>query len=675
MSDLSIPGVTDKYNTAKIIDALVAVKKEPLTRMEKALQTDQQKKAAWQDFNRRLTGLRDAARTLYGFQNPFNDRVASSSDEKVLTATATRQAAEETKRITVKAAATADRFLSQSLPRDFSVPAGQYTFRVGEKEVSFAWKGGALKAFVDTLNAKGGAVLSASLVNDTNTTQVLLIEGKLTGATNRLTLADAAADLGVATGMLQRVQSGSRSLGLDQNAPAQWTRPLAPESYTVKGGVLSLRPGAELKLPVSPSMSLNPNVVLELSVKMEKLPEQPFVEVKPPPGPTIPSTGALDYKGIHIESDPSRVPLPAFEPPKPPEVVSDFQGLFMEGGGKVTPLPALPDTPEYQKIQVPIGEMASTLEALGLRNRNTYRVMDVKDITIFDKTQRGGYTPSKPLSQAGDAVISMDGIDVRRSANAIDDLIPGVTLNVRAPSDTPVELSVKHDVEGIKKQVQGFVGTYNQTITDIDVLTRKDEAIISDATYLTDDERKKARDNLGLLFGDLSLQQLKSSMQNAMMNPYPTSLGKEMAVLAQIGISTDTRLPGSATIDKTKLRGYLEIDDGKFTAAIDQHAEAVKELFGNDTTGSLVVNTGAAFSLDTLLRPYVQTGGIFPQRVTTLDQQMARENREIADYKVKLDDYQAELKKKYAQMGSALDQMQKNSQSMQNFNRQQGQGQ
>ena len=43
MSDLSIPGVTDKYNTQKIIDALVAAKREPLTRMQKDLDVEQQK--------------------------------------------------------------------------------------------------------------------------------------------------------------------------------------------------------------------------------------------------------------------------------------------------------------------------------------------------------------------------------------------------------------------------------------------------------------------------------------------------------------------------------------------------------------------------------------------------------------------------------------------------------
>ena len=167
MSDLSVPGVTDKYNTQKIIDALVAVKKEPLTRMQKELDAEKQRKTAWQDVTRKLTGLRDIARTLFGFQNPFNDRVAGSSDESTLVATATRQAAEEKKRLLVKQVATADRFVSRSLPLDFAVEPGKYTFKVGDKEVSLAWKGGTLKAFVEALNSKGGSILSASVVNDT----------------------------------------------------------------------------------------------------------------------------------------------------------------------------------------------------------------------------------------------------------------------------------------------------------------------------------------------------------------------------------------------------------------------------------------------------------------------------------------------------------------------------
>jgi flagellar hook-associated protein 2 len=670
MSDLSIPGVTDKYNTQKIIDALMAVKKEPMTRMQKELDADQQKKTVWQDVTRKMSGLRDMARALYGFQNPFNDRVAASSDESSLTATATRQAVEETKHILVKKVATADRFLSRSLPRDFTVDAGQYTFHVGDKEVSLAWKGGTLKAFADALTAKGGALLSASVVNDTTSTQVLLIEGKLTGSTNRLTFLDAAIDLGVKSGMLQRSPNASRAVALDQKTPVAWSVPLAPDGFQVQNGILTVNPGQELKIPISPPAALTPNMILELSVKVEKLPEKPVVEAKPPPGPSVPSTGGIDYKGIHIDSNPSQTPLPEWQPPKPPENITDLKSLFMEGGGAVIPLPDVPDTAEFQTLQIPIGEMAASIDSIDIRNRNTYRKIDVKDISIYDKTQRGDYIPTKALSQAGDAQIAMDGIDVQRGSNAISDLIPGVTLTLKAASTAPVDLSIKHDVEGIKKQIENLVGSYDGIITDIDVLTRNDESVITDATYLTDEEKTKDKANLGLLMGDLSLQQLKSSMQSIMMNPYPTSLGSGLSLLAQIGISTDIRAPGTASIDKTRLRGYLEVDEQKLAAAIDQNAEAIKQLFGNDTTGDLVVDSGVAFKLDDLLRPYVQTGGIFAQRVTTLDSQISSSKKEIADYQVKLDDYQAELKKKYAQMGSAMDSLQQNSQTIQNFNKQ-----
>ncbi len=670
MSDFSIPGVTDKYNTQKSIDALMAVKREPLTRMQKELDTEQQKKTVWQDITRTLTGLRDMSRTLYGFQTPFNDRVAASSDEATLVATATRVAVEETKHVVVTQVATADRFLSRSLPLDFAVDAGQYTFKVGDKDVSLSWKGGSLKAFAAALSAKGGALLSASVVNDTTSTQVLLIEGKLTGSASRLAFQDKAVDLGVSSGMLTRSATGSRPVPLEKSSLSAWNVPLPPGGAQVQNGTLVVDPGQELRIPVSPSMALNKNMVLELSLKVEKLPETPAVVPQPPPGPSIPSTGGIDFKGIHIESNPSQTPLPAWQPPKPPENITDMKVLFAESGGAVIPLPDIVDAQDFQKVQVPIGELAATLDSIDLRNRNTYRKIDVRDITVFDKTQRGDFVPAKPLSEAGDAKVEMDGIDVTRGTNVINDLIPGVTLTLKAPSTSPVELSIKHDVEGIKKQVLNLVGAYDGIITDIDVLTRRDETVITDAAYLSDDEKTKAKANLGLFFGDLSLQQLKGAMQNVMMNPYPTSLGRDLSLLAQAGISTDTRAPGSAGIDRTRLRGYLEVDEPKLTEVIAQHAEALKELFGNDTTGDLVVDSGAAFKLDALLRPYVQTAGILPQRVSTLDTQIAASNRDIADYKVKLDDYQAELKRKYAEMSGAMDSMQHSSQSIQNFNKQ-----
>ena len=672
MSDLSIPGVTNKYNTQKIIDALLEVEKVPLKRMEAEVAASQQKKTAWQDVSRRMSGLRDLARSLYGFQNPFTDKLAGSSDEKAYTAIATRAATEETKAITVRRIATADRFLSRPLPRDFVVEAGDYLFRVGDKETRLSFRGGSLKEFADALNARPGSVARASLVNDTKTTQVLLIEGTQTGAANRLSFLEKSTDLAVKAGMLVRSPTASRTLALDPSA-IQPSEKTGAGAYSLKEGSLTVNPGGELKIPVRPALALNPNMVMELSVRTERIPEDALPVATPPPGPAIPDTGGVEFGGIRIASDPSLVPLPAWQPPPPPPRVSDMQVLFMEESGKLVPLPELADSAEFTKMQVPVGEMGGSLESLALRNRNTHRRIVVRDITVFDKTQRGDYVPTKALAEAGDARLEMDGIEVSRPTNTIDDLVPGVTLSLKAPSSGPVELTVRRDVQSISRQILSLVGSYNRVITDIDVLTRKDPAIIDGAGYLTDDEKKKAAESLGLLFSDLALQQVKNSMQTTMMNPYPTAKGRDLALLAQIGISTDVRVPGSVTIDKTRLRGYLEVDEVALTAAIERFPDAVKELFGSDTDGDLVVNAGVAYSLENLLRPYVATGGIVPMRVTTLDRTIAAKGKEIVAYNKHLDDYLAGLKKKYGQMEGALGTLEKNSQAIQNFNKQNNQ--
>jgi flagellar hook-associated protein 2 len=667
MSDLVIPGVTSQVNTQKMIDAIMEVERQPLKRLEQDAALQKSRKNAWLGINRSLGTLRDSARQLFGLQTPFNEKIADSSNAKVLTAAATRQAVDETRAITVEKIATADRFLSRSLARDFTVPAGDYGFAIGGKEVRFSFKGGSLAEFVDALNRRGGDLVRASVINDTPTTRVLLIEGKLTGAANRLAFLDKAAELGAATGMLERTRSATRQLSLTQQGIVRWTKALDPSQYRLSDGTLTLQPGSELKLPVQPPVALNEHMVLELSVNVERLPET-AEQPNAPPGPSIPPTGSVQMGGVTIQAAPSQAPAPELPPPKAPERIDDLHVLFMESGAGVIELPPLSDTTGFTKISVDLGGLADHIDSLDLRNRSTFRRISIRDVAIVDSTQRGDYVAAHPLSQAADAELSVDGVPATRPANRVDDLIPGVTLNLLAPGAEPVTLAVHRNAELIKKQILELVGAYNRSITDIDILTRKDEQVIEDAQYLTEDERKTARDNLGILSAETTLTRLKGSMQQIMMNAYPTSRGRELALLAQAGIATDLRPPGSG-IDKTKLRGYLEIDEAKLDLAIASAPDALRELFGNDTDGDLVVNAGLAWTMDTLLRPYVQSGGILPSRASGIDAQITRTNKQITDLQHDLDDKQAELKRKYGQMESALNAMEQSSQALQNFGR------
>jgi flagellar hook-associated protein 2 len=672
MSDLTIPGVTSKYNTEKSIKALVETERIPLQRMESERTTLQEQKTVWQRLNQKITGVREGARELYGFQNPFNNKIAQSSNDSILTATASRTAVEEKVSILVKQIATADRFLSRSLPRDFRAPAGQYRFRIGDQEIKFSFRGGSLKELAAAINAKGGNLLAASVVEDTPGTQVIVIESKKTGSKFPLTFHDQAAAFGEQAGLLERSPTAGRTLPITKETVSAWSKPLSAEGMKISEGVLSLGPGTEARLPIKPPLTLSGNMVLSFELRSLVIPEQPYQAPAPPPGPALPEVGGIEYGGIRVQSARSRTPLPEWKAPEPPQRIDDLAVLFAEARGQSLPLAPVRDAEEFYTVELGPQDIPAGLEALALRNRNTNRTIELRNIRVYDKTARGDYRPAHPLSTAQDAQFVLEGVEVTRPENTVTDLIPGVTLNLKGAGDKPVELAVQKDLPGIKNSLIRFFGTYNDLLTQVDILTRKDEAVIQDAQYLSDAEREQARKELGLFIGNVTLMQMKSRLQRIMMDPYPTDAGREMALLAQIGITTSGGVfQTTGIVDKSKLRGYLQLDETKLEQALARNADWVRQLFGNDTNKDLAIDSGAAFSTDNYLKPYTDTGGIVANRVNALNDSITRKNREIEAYNRHLVEYEKELRRKFGIMEGALDSLEKSSQTIENFNKRQ----
>ena len=151
------------------------------------------------------------------------------------------------------------------------------------------------------------------------------------------------------------------------------------------------------------------------------------------------------------------------------------------------------------------------------------------------------------------------------------------------------------------------------------------ESVLAEIEYFTADEKKAYAERLGLFQGDTTLSQLRTSMQRTMMDAYPTGGGMDQ--LAAFGITTDSRRGGS--YDAARLRGYLEIDEAALDKALQTSFGRVKDLFGFDTDGDLLMDSGAAFRLDAMMKAYVETGGIVTTRTGTLDSQITRQQKEI----------------------------------------------
>ncbi len=666
MSDFSIPGTgSSKYGTDKLVEGLMKVARVPRDRAAKELKASQDQKSAWIEFNQKLGNLRNDARNLYSFQNPFMSRVAKSSNEETLTATATREAMEQTRPILVKQAAAADRYLSSDLSKDYKVPAGSFVFGVGDKTVELNYGGGSLQDFADSISRKGRDLLRASVVTVTPDTKAIVIESLQSGIKNRLVFQKDAEKFAVDAGLLDRVSTRAKSL--DMGKPLAWEGKL--DASLVKGGkdLLSVLSGGQARLNLDSSVK-SQGLVLELHYRLIPLPENPLPQ--PPPGPSLKNVGKVSYEGIVVEGASSETGLLPWTPPPQPLHVDDKTMAFVIGpDGSYRALPALVDSAETQTMTVAIDAYLPEISAIALRDKDTSRRLELVSARVYDPAETGGFKPKRPISTAHDAILTMDGIEVTRPKNEISDLIPGVTLNLKSANDKPVNLRIEPDRKAVKDALIAFVGNYNRIMAQVNILTRSDESLIQEITYFTDEEKKAAKERLGLLQNDSTLTMLRTSLQSAMMNPYEG--GGDIRLLAQIGISTDSQKAGGGQgYDATKMRGYLEIEEGTLDKVLGSSFEIVKKLFGNDSDGDLIVDSGVGWKVESIVRPYVETAGIISIKTGTIDRQISLEKRSLESLDKQLADKEAELKSKYAVMEGTVNQMNSSSSAIDNLGKQ-----
>ncbi len=669
MSDIYIPGVKSKYDTEKIIEGLMKVERVRKESAEDRIEVLENEKNVWQDLNRRVGSLRESARSLFSYQSPFSERVAVSSNENALSASATRSAIEAEHSFRITRPASADRFLSKALPSDFQIPAGDYGFRIGDTKIDLAFRGGGLRDFAEALNRRGQDKLRASSLTVEPGTNSLVLESLLTGSANQLSFAGASESLVIDIGLAERIDDSERHIQVEEYSA------LAPNS-TIKAenGVLSAGPESAARVPLGTQIPSDSHLIMELEIRTVQLPYDAPEDVGPPKGPILPPTGSIVYGGISIQSAPSSVPLPPWQPPEAPRRVDDMEPLsLIDADGTELRLGMINDSETFQTLRYNLADLAasSKLLELQIKNDNTHRIYELRNIRIFDPETRGAFRALQPITVASDAAFSMDGIEIKRPTNIVDDLIPGVTLNIQRESDETITLEIRPDRETAKDAIIALIGNYNRLVGEINVLTRQNDEIIDELSYLTEDERETLSERLGTMVGDSTLNDLKSKLQRIANDVYITRADRDLSLLAHIGVSTNSGQIGSGSgLDMSRLRGYLEIKEDALDRALKDNMEAVRDLFGNDTDGDLIVDNGVAYRLDATLKPYVETGGIFSLKTSTVDSVIAREKRTVESEEKRLASYEIELKRKYGQMESALNRMESSSSSIDNFMKQ-----
>lgn len=170
-----------------------------------------------------------------------------------------------------------------------------------------------------------------------------------------------------------------------------------------------------------------------------------------------------------------------------------------------------------------------------------------------------GYTMETQAGQ--DASITIDGTAVTSSSNVIDDVIAGVTLNLKTvEADKTITLTVARDYDTIKSSVQSLLDQYNEVMTDIN------------AQFAYDEDTETA----GLLQGDATLRSVKTELVDIVVSTI-TGLPSTINALSLIGITSDDD-------------GNLSIDDDDFKDAFNDNFNGLERVFvaeGSTTDGDV----------------------------------------------------------------------------------------
>lgn len=167
------------------------------------------------------------------------------------------------------------------------------------------------------------------------------------------------------------------------------------------------------------------------------------------------------------------------------------------------------------------------------------------------------------LQTPQDAIIELNGIQIRKSTNTITDVFEGLTLNLHSanPART-VTLSVSQSTGDVASALSGFIGAYNGVIGFLNAQFAHDPASGKNAPPLN---------------GDSAARQVQRSLKQFVTGRLPGLAGDTISALSEIGFTSD---------EKT---GLLSFNSATLDSVLRDDPDAVRRIltrFGEKVSGN-----------------------------------------------------------------------------------------
>lgn len=226
------------------------------------------------------------------------------------------------------------------------------------------------------------------------------------------------------------------------------------------------------------------------------------------------------------------------------------------------------------------------------------------------------YSGLQEVQTASSAKVVLDGVArISSDTNVIQDAVHGVDITLKGTTvenSKRIDLNVQFDRDGVKSAIQQFVATYNQFYETTQALSGFDPAT----------------GQSGPLAGDSVVRSAESRLKSAFVSPVE-SAPENIKTLIELGIST-TR------------QGTLEINDKMLERQLNENFGQLHTFFGG--------SKGFAKKIEDVIQSMTGVTGPIRTRMNTMRDQNYRLNDQQMDLDRRMESMQERTRNKFANM-------------------------
>ena len=231
-------------------------------------------------------------------------------------------------------------------------------------------------------------------------------------------------------------------------------------------------------------------------------------------------------------------------------------------------------------------------------------------------------------SAAADASVTVNGLTYTRKSNTITDIVPGLTLNLKAVSTTPATITMSRDTADLKAKLTALVVAYNDFDNIIKETTNPKSTL---ETYGT------------TLVGDSTVRMVRSQMRSLIFSNSSTP-GTTYKSMSQLGFS----------LDQT---GVLSLDESKLDAALLNGVDDIAKMFtGGYNKLSPFTNLPAGIAGDAVrkLTNFLAPTGVLLTKSENANTENTKYRERLTKLQLRMDALLARYQKQFAAMDSMV---------------------